>query len=87
MVLQSVVTMKIDFHDITSLATISILGWGALQLYELKSDTAVISYRVSENHDMIKPMWQDFLVRSASRNEYQQIINTVPNIQATRGSD
>ena len=28
---------------------------------------AVISYQVGENYDMIKPMWQDFLVRSASQ--------------------
>ena len=79
--------MKLDFHNIASLATIGILSWGALQLYELKSDTAVISYRVGENHDMIKPMWQDFLVRSASQDEYQQIINPISDIQASRGKD
>jgi len=85
LVLQGMVTMKLDFHNIASLATIGILSWGALQLYELKSDTAVISYRVGENHDMIKPMWQDFLVRSASQDEYQQNINAFPGIQASRG--
>ena len=79
--------MKVDFNSLASLATIGLLSWGALQLYELKSDTAVISYRVGENYDMIKPMWQDFLVRSASQNEYQQNINAVPNIQASRGKD
>ena len=36
---------------------------------------------------MIKPMWQDFLVRSASQNEYQQNIHAVPDIQASRGKD
>jgi len=79
--------MKVDFNSLASLATIGLLSWGALQLYELKSDTAVISYRVGQNNDMIKPMWQDFLVRSASQNEYQQNINAVPNIQASRGKD
>ena len=79
--------MKLDFPSLASLATIGILSWGALQLYELKSDTAVISYQVGENYDMIKPMWQDFLVRSASQNEYQQNIYAVPGIQASRGKD
>ena len=79
--------MRLDFSSLASLATIGILSWGALQLYELKSDTAVISYQVGENYDMIKPMWQDFLVRSASQNEYQQNIHAVPGIQASRGKD
>jgi len=79
--------MKVDFNSLASLATIGLLSWGALQLYELKSDTAVISYRVGENYDMIKPMWQDFLVRSASHNEYKQNINPVSNIQASRGKN
>tara|TARA_R110001606_G_C14939290_1_gene599048 strand:+ start:234 stop:473 length:240 start_codon:yes stop_codon:yes gene_type:complete len=79
--------MKLDFPSLASLATIGVLSWGALQLYELKSDTAVISYQVGENYDMIKPMWQDFLVRSASQNEYQQNIHSVPDIQASRGKD
>lgn len=79
--------MKLDFPSLASVATIGILSWGALQLYELKSDTSVISYQVGQNYDMIKPMWQDFLVRSALQNEYQQNINAVPNIQASRGED
>ncbi len=77
--------MKVDFNNLASVITIGLLCWGALQLYQLKADTAVITYRVGENYDMIKPMWQDFLVRKAQYNEYRQNINAVPDIQASRG--
>jgi len=77
--------MKVDFNNVASILTVGLLSWGALQLYQLKAETAVITYRVGENYDMIKPMWQDFLVRSARYNEYQQNIHAVPNIQASRG--
>jgi|TARA_R110002012_G_scaffold55022_8_gene140642 hypothetical protein len=77
--------MKVDFNNLASVITIGLLCWGALQLYQLKADTAVITYRVGANYDMIKPMWQDFLVRSAKYNEHKQNINAVPDIHATRG--
>ena len=77
--------MKVDFNNVASILTVGLLSWGALQLYQLKAETAVITYRVGENYDMIKPMWQDFLVRSARYNEYQQNIHAVPDIQASRG--
>jgi len=52
-----------------------------LQLYQLKAETAVITYRVGENYDMIKPMWQDFLVRNAYHDQPQP--NGKANIHAT----
>ena len=79
--------MRVDFNNVASILTVGLLSWGALQLYQLKAETAVITYRVGENYDMIKPMWQDFLVRSERYNEYQQNINAVPNIQASRGEE
>tara|TARA_Y100000385_G_C13044946_1_gene617012 strand:+ start:918 stop:1157 length:240 start_codon:yes stop_codon:yes gene_type:complete len=78
--------MRVDFNNVASILTVGLLSWGALQLYQLKAETAVITYRVGENYDMIKPMWQDFLVRSARFNEHQQNINSVPGIQASRGN-
>jgi hypothetical protein len=80
------VVMRVDFNNLASVITIGLLGWGALQLYQLKAETAVISYRVGENYEMIKPMWKDFLVRSARYNEHKQNINVVPDIQASRGT-
>ena len=43
---------------------LGILGWGSLQLYQMNANMAVVSYKVEENYKMIKPMWQDFLIRS-----------------------
>jgi len=78
--------MRVDFNNVASILTVGLLSWGALQLYQLKAETAVITYRVGENYDMIKPMWQDFLVRSARYNEHQQNIYSVPGVQASRGN-
>lgn len=42
---------------------IAVLGWGSMQIYQMNANMAVVSYKVDENYKMIKPMWQDFLVR------------------------
>tara|TARA_S200002703_G_scaffold53497_1_gene46249 strand:- start:407 stop:643 length:237 start_codon:yes stop_codon:yes gene_type:complete len=77
--------MKIDSQQLTSAIMIMLLGWGAFQLYSMNANLAVVSYKVDENYNMIKPMWQDFLVRSA--NYDQSGTNAVSNIQVTRGED
>jgi hypothetical protein len=77
--------MKIDSQQLTSAIMIMLLGWGAFQLYSMNANLAVVSYKVDENYNMIKPMWQDFLVRSA--NYDQSGTNAVSNIQVTRGKD
>lgn len=74
--------MRVDFNNVASILTVGLLSWGALQLYQLKAETAVITYRVGENYDMIKPMWQDFLVRSAKYNEHKSEFNELPDIHA-----
>ena len=58
--------LKLDFNSIVAGITMGLVAWGSLQIYHLKSDLAVIQWRVDENHGMLKPMWQEFLVRSAS---------------------
>jgi hypothetical protein len=57
--------MKLDAQQVSSAIIILLLGWGSFQLYGMNANVAVISYKVEENYKMIKPMWQDFLVRSA----------------------
>ena len=54
--------MKLD-HVLAAIV-IGILGWGSLQIYQMNANIAVISYKVNENYNMIKPMWQDYLVRT-----------------------
>jgi len=51
------------FEQIVGIVALGILSWGALQLYQMNANMAVVSYKVDENYRMIKPMWQDFLVR------------------------
>ena len=43
---------------------LGLLSWGSLQLYQMNASMALVTYKVEENYKMIKPMWQDFLVRS-----------------------
>jgi len=61
---------------------LGILSWGALTLYDMNANMAVVTYKVEENYNMIKPMWQDFLVRSAKYDEYKPKLNAVPSHQA-----
>lgn len=54
--------MKLE-HSIAVVA-LGILSWGSLQLYQMNASMALVTYKVEENYKMIKPMWQDFLVRN-----------------------
>tara|TARA_R110002153_G_scaffold124196_1_gene270347 strand:+ start:258 stop:497 length:240 start_codon:yes stop_codon:yes gene_type:complete len=76
--------MKIDFQHIISVISLGVLSWGALQVSEMKAEVAVVSYRVEENYTMIKPMWQDFLVREANHYDDIKDANSVPSFQASR---
>ena len=46
---------------------LGLLGWGSMQLYQMNANMAVVSYKVEENYKMIRPMWQDFLIRNDQR--------------------
>jgi len=52
------------FEQILGVIALGLLSWGSLQLYQMNANMAVVSYKVDENYKMIKPMWEDFLVRS-----------------------
>jgi hypothetical protein len=74
--------MKFNSQDVFSTIIVLLLGWGAFQLYGMNANVAVITYKVDENYNMIKPMWQDFLVRSAKYNEHKSKFNELSNIHA-----
>jgi len=61
--------MKVDLQQVVSVLAFGMLGWASLQVYQMNASVSLISYKVDENYDMIKPMWQDFLVRSARNDE------------------
>ena len=50
-------------NEIIAIAAPGVLSWGSLQLYQMNASMAVVTYKVEENYKMIKPMWQDFLIR------------------------
>ncbi len=74
--------MKLNSQDVFSTIIVLLLGWGAFQLYGMNANVAVITYKVDENYNMIKPMWQDFLVRSAKYDEHKSKFNELPSIHA-----
>ena len=53
-----------NVEQLIGIVGVGLLGWGSLQLYQMNANMAVVSYKVEENYKMIKPMWQDFLIRS-----------------------
>jgi len=60
--------MKFNIHQTVSFIVLGLVSWGALQLYQMNASMAVVTYKVEENHSMIKPMWQDFLIRKAKHD-------------------
>ena len=40
------------------------IGWSISTLIEVDKRTAIMAEKVSENHKMIKPLWEDFIRRS-----------------------
>lgn len=51
------------FEQTLGVIALGLLSWGSLQLYNMNASMALITYKVEENYKMIKPMWQDFLIR------------------------
>jgi len=54
--------MKIE--QTLGIIALGVLSWGSYQVYVMNAELQLVSYRVEENYNMIKPMWRDFLIRS-----------------------
>jgi hypothetical protein len=65
-------------------AALALLGFASLQVYQLNASVAVVSYKVDENNSMIRPMWQDFLIRKAGFYDRIEDPDSVPSIQTTQ---
>ena len=52
------------FEQLLGVIALGLLSWGSLQVYQMNAQMALVSYKVEENYKMIKPMWQDFLIRA-----------------------
>ena len=55
--------MKLE--QVIGIIVVGLLSWGSLQIYQINAKVLLMSYKVDENHKMIKPMWEDFLVRKS----------------------
>jgi hypothetical protein len=75
------------FLGLVGTAGVGLLSFSALQVYQMNANMAVISYKVDENHDMIKPMWQDFLIRKAGMNGNIEATNIIPSIEISGRKD
>jgi len=42
------------------------IGWSIQTLIEVDKRTAIMAEKVSENHKMIKPLWEDFIRRNTN---------------------
>ena len=60
--------MDMKFEQALGVIALGLLSWGSLQVYQMNANMALVSYKVEENYKMIKPMWQDFLVRQGRYN-------------------
>lgn len=63
--------MKVEVSQLVSFVALGLLGWASMQVYQMNAQLTVTSYKVEENYNMIKPMWQDFLVRNAYHDQPQ----------------
>ena len=55
--------MKLE--QVIGVIALGLLSWGSLQIYQINAKVLLMSYKVDENHKMIKPMWEDFLIRNS----------------------
>ena len=49
-------------------AALGFLAWIAVSIVDLKTETAVISVKVDENHKMLTTLWQDYIRRAEDGN-------------------
>jgi|TARA_B100001093_G_scaffold517843_1_gene600663 hypothetical protein len=65
-------------------ALLGLLGWIGTSIVDLKMDTAVIAVKVDANHQMLKPMWEEFTGRTYDGNlaQFHPKTNFKPTIKA-----
>ena len=65
--------------NIVVTAILAFVAWIAMSIVDLKTETAVINQKVSENHKMLTVLWDDFLEK---KNGDLAWVTRKPNIQA-----
>ena len=49
------------------------IGWSISTLIEVDKRTAIMAEKVSQNHEMIKPLWEDFIRRRAIDDNHAEL--------------
>jgi|TARA_R110000796_G_scaffold169607_1_gene286465 hypothetical protein len=74
--------MKIDLNNLVSVVILGVLSWGAITLFTMNAQMAVVVYKVDQNFKMIQPMWQEFL-RTEVANDTHPITDVEADIHAS----
>ncbi len=70
----------LNINSLIGGAALAFLGWIALTVVELKTETAVIAVKVEENHKILSVLWGDFMEK---KNDNLAWVTRKPNIQTT----
>ena len=66
--------------NIVVTAIFAFVAWIAMSIVDLRTETAVINQKVSENHKMLSVLWDDFLEK---KNGNLAWVPRKPNIKTT----
>ena len=58
--------MKEVVLGVTTMGVFGVLSWMAFRLITVYKRTEVMSVKIEQNNEMLKPLWEDFIRRSAT---------------------
>jgi len=76
--------MKFELNHFVSVIILGVVSWGAITLFTMNAQMAVVVYKVDQNFNMIQPMWQDFLQRRVTYDNVP-VSNEPTDFQAALG--
>lgn len=66
----------LNVNSVIGAATLAFLGWIAMSVVELKTDTAVIAVKVDQNHNMLVELWDYYLQERVNGDVAQLNVKT-----------
>ena len=57
--------MKEVVLGVTTMGSLGAITWMTVTLISVDKRTAVMSVKIEQNNEMLKPLWEDFIKRSA----------------------
>lgn len=66
----------LNVNSVIGAATLAFLGWIAMSVVELKTDTAVIAVKVDQNHNMLVELWDYYLQERVNGDVAQVNVET-----------